>query len=301
MRKIFRLLIISYLMILIEIKTIVVSIRNTKLPKRHGGGRRHIERIDPMRHRDTNYIVRHRNRIGWKPLSLRSHHNGQPRFGRQDRIGNGDRIVRKCHGGGAEAVAGQITESAVQPRPGNQKDRTHGHPDRTTVQRIARVTRQQHGIHPEGGRRTKNGTNIRSVHHTVDDDDAPGIPTCVFHRAGCGATHGTQHSARQDIARQRSEQLPPARIDGHVAATTDDVGGITGDVFLLAQEGQRFISGIQCYTDHLRAFGYEQAFIGLDAVAQLGLGEGGEHLDSGVRQGGYFNNGHKAVFFLIRL
>ena len=107
MRKIFRLLIISYLMILIEIKTIVVSIRNTKLPKRHGGGRRHIERIDPMRHRDTNYIVRHRNRIGWKPLSLRSHHNGQPRFGRQDRIGNGDRIVRKCHGGGAEAVAGQ--------------------------------------------------------------------------------------------------------------------------------------------------------------------------------------------------
>ncbi|EEF88612.1 hypothetical protein BACCELL_03778, partial [Bacteroides cellulosilyticus DSM 14838] len=39
----------------------------------------------------------------------------------------------------------------------------------------------------------------------------------------------------------------------------------------------------------------------LDAVAQLGLGEGGEHLDSGVRQGRYFNNGHKAVFFLIRL
>ena len=139
MRKIFRLLIISYLMILIEIKTIVVSIRNTKLPKRHGGGRRHIERIDPMRHRDTNYIVRHRNRIGWKPLSLRSHHNGQPRFGRQDRIGNGDRIVRKCHGGGAEAVAGQITESAVQPRPGNQKDRTHGHPDRTTVQRLSLI------------------------------------------------------------------------------------------------------------------------------------------------------------------
>ena len=198
-------------------------------------------------------------------------------------------------------MAGQITESAVQPRPGNQKNRTHGHPDRTTVQRIARVTRQQHGIHPESGRRTKNGTNIRSVHHTVDDDDAPGIPTCVFHRAGCGATHGTQHSARQDIARQRSEQLPPARIDGHVAATTDDVGGITGDMFLLAQEGQRFISGIQCYTDHFRAFGYEQAFIGLDAVAQLGLGEGGEHLDSGVRQGGYFNNGHKAVFFLIWL
>ena len=72
-------------------------------------------------------------------------------------------------------------------------------------------------------------------------------------------------------------------------------------MFLLAQEGQRFISGIQCYTDHFRAFGYEQAFIGLDAVAQLGLGEGGEHLDSGVRQGGYFNNGHKAVFFLIWL
>ena len=82
---------------------------------------------------------------------------------------------------------------------------THGHPDRTTVQRIARVTRQQHGIHPEGGRRTKNGTNIRSIHHTVDDDDAPGIPTCVFHRAGHGATHGAQYSTRQDIARQRGE------------------------------------------------------------------------------------------------
>ena len=58
----------------------------------------------------------------------------------------------------------QITESAVQPRPGNQKDRTHGHPNRTTVQRIARVTRQQHGIHPEGGRRTKNGTKIGRAH-----------------------------------------------------------------------------------------------------------------------------------------
>ena len=134
-----------------------------------------------MRHRDTDYIVSRGNRIGWKPLSLRSHHNGQPGFGRQDRIGNGDRIVRKCHGGGAEAVVGQITESAVQPRPGNQKDRTHGHPDRTTIQRIARVTHQQHGIHPEGGRRTKNGTNVRGVHHTVDDDDAPGS-VCWFLR-----------------------------------------------------------------------------------------------------------------------
>ena len=138
-------------MILIEIKTIVVLIRNTKLPECHGRRCRHIERINPMRHRDTNYIVRRRNRIGWKPLSLCPHHDGQPGFGRQDRIGNGDRIVRKCHGGGAEAVAGQITESAVQPRPGDQKDRTHGHPDRTAVQRIARVTRQQHGIHSEGG------------------------------------------------------------------------------------------------------------------------------------------------------
>lgn len=53
----------------IEIITAIVLIRNTKLPERHGRRRRHIERIDPMRHRDTDYIVRRRNRIGWKPLS----------------------------------------------------------------------------------------------------------------------------------------------------------------------------------------------------------------------------------------
>ena len=51
-------------MILIEIKTAIVLIRNPKLPERHGRRRRHIERIDPMRHRDTDYIVRRRNRIG---------------------------------------------------------------------------------------------------------------------------------------------------------------------------------------------------------------------------------------------
>lgn len=41
----------------IEIITAIVLIRNTKLPERHGRRRRHIERIDPMRHRDTDYIV----------------------------------------------------------------------------------------------------------------------------------------------------------------------------------------------------------------------------------------------------
>ena len=54
------------------------------------------------------------------------------------------------------------------------------------------------------------------------------------------------------------------------------MGSVTFDVFMFAEESQRFVSGIQSHLDDLRAFGYEYALAGIEAVAQLGVGQGAE-------------------------
>lgn len=56
-------------------------LRHTKLPERHRRRGRHIERINPVRHRDTDYIVGFGNRLVRKPVAFGAHHDGQSGFG----------------------------------------------------------------------------------------------------------------------------------------------------------------------------------------------------------------------------
>lgn len=56
-------------------------LRHTELPERHRRRGRHIERINPVRHRDTDYIVGFGNRFVRKPVAFGAHHDGQSGFG----------------------------------------------------------------------------------------------------------------------------------------------------------------------------------------------------------------------------
>ena len=56
-------------------------LRHTKLPERHRRRGRHIERINPVRHRDTDYVVGFGNRFVRKPVAFGAHHDGQSGFG----------------------------------------------------------------------------------------------------------------------------------------------------------------------------------------------------------------------------
>jgi hypothetical protein len=65
----------------------------------------------------------------------------------------------------------------------------------------------------------------------------------------------------------------------------------------LTEQGHGFIAGLQRHPNHFRAFGDKDAPLRVNAVAQLGFGQGAEHFHSGMLQRGDFDNGHNVDFF----
>ena len=120
-----------------------------------------------------------------------SHHNSQPRFSRQYGMIYRDRIISQRHGSSTETKLVQIANRTIQPCPWNQEHRTHRHPYRTAIQRIARIACQQNSIYPKSSCRTEYRPDIGSVHHTVNDYNPPGIPADLFHRGQHRTTHST--------------------------------------------------------------------------------------------------------------
>ena len=96
--------------------------------------------------------------------------------------------------------------------------------------------------------------------------------------------HGTEHTARQGVTRQGCQQFATARIDRHIGTTSNDIGCITMDVFFLTKQRHRSVAGIQGHTYHLGAFGNEQAFVRIEPMTQLCLGERGINFHSGLSE-----------------
>ena len=164
---------------------------NPELPKGNSSCCSHIERIHSMCHRDTDYIISFSNCLVRKPIPFCSHHNSQPRFSRQYGMIYRDRIISQRHGSSTETKLVQIANRTIQPCPWNQEHRTHRHPYRTAIQRIARIACQQNSIYPKSSCRTEYRPDIGSVHHTVNDYNPPGIPADLFHRGQHRTTHST--------------------------------------------------------------------------------------------------------------
>ena len=168
---------------------------------------------------------------------------------------------------------------AVEPGPGYQKDRSHRHADGPTVQRVAAVAGEQHGIDAQGGGTAEDGTDIGGIDHAVDDHDAlfgafgEGAEHLFYWLFGLAA-HGTEHTTGEGVAGELRQQLAGTGVNGYGIATgCDDISGIARDMALLAKECLRLVAGLKRHTDHLGTLGDEKAFFAVETVAKLGFGE----------------------------
>ena len=95
------------------------------------------------------------------------------------------------------------------------------------------------------------------------------FPHSSCHVGCCGA----EHAARQRVAGERGEKLATAGVDRYVTATLDDVGGIAFDMARLAEQGYGQETLVESHVDDLRALGYHRAVFGMEAVAELVIGQ----------------------------
>ena len=130
------------------------------------------------------------------------------------------------------------------------------------------------------------------------NDHYPACPTAYFlHRTRSRTPHGTQHTPCQRITSEPGQQFPVARINWQMRHALHNVRRITRKMLPLTEQGHRFIAGLQRHPNHFRAFGDKDAPLRVNAVAQLGFGQGAEHFHSGMLQRGDFDNGHNVDFF----
>lgn len=93
-----------------------------------------------------------------------------------------------------------------------------------------------------------------------------------------GAAHGAEHSAGEFVAGEGLEDVTLTCVYGHVGrASGYDGGGVACDVPLFAEQGYGDESSGECRQDDFGAFYYDEGFVGMQAVAELCVGEAGKH------------------------
>lgn len=97
----------------------------------------------------------------------------------------------------------------------------------------------------------------------------------LFHRAGCRAVEGAEDAPGQLKAGELCQHLPICRVHRRVAAAAQDARCRAGDLLALHQQGHGLVACVQRTVDDLGALGDEDAFLRLEAIAQLVLGQPG--------------------------
>lgn len=177
------------------------------------------------------------------------------------------------HGHGLESAFAKGGERGVEPGPGQLEHRAHRHPHGPAVERVAAVGGEQRAVYAKGRGGTEDGPDVRGVAHRVEDDDAARLPAQLLPRGLLWPPHGAEHAARQRVASERGEKLATAGVDRYVTATLDDVGGIAFDMARLAEQGYGQETLVESHVDDLGAFGYHRAVFGMEAVAELVIGQ----------------------------
>ena len=210
-------------------------------------------------------------------VALGSHDEGQSWLGfelrRIERYG----VVGERHCHRLETKVAQ-SRQVVDPRPGHEEHAAHRHADGAAVERVARVLGQQDGIDAESRCRAEDSADVGGVAYAVDDDDASRSLAYFGHAPGQRTPHSAEHTPRQRVAGELSQQLPVACVDGHFGTASDDVGSVARDVPALTEQGLGLHACVEGHTDDLRAFGYEHTLLGHGPVSQLCFSQRAEHL-----------------------
>ena len=91
--------------------------------------------------------------------------------------------------------------------------------------------------------------------------------------------HGAEDTTRKGVSRKPRKEFAAAGEDLYTerGAHLNDFGGVPRDVPALAEEREGNESGLKRHLNDFRTLGDEDAVEGIEAVAQLRLGERGEH------------------------
>ena len=177
-------------------------------PKDDGSGGSHVERIDTVCHGDANRVVGAINHILCQSVSLSAEDDRQFLRLLQGGVARRDGVRFQCHGGSLEVHSVQVIVCIVNPRPGNQEDRTHGNANGSAVQRVAGGAGQQNGVHAQRRRRAEDGADVGCVRHAVDDCHASCVSAHFLCRENRRTTHRTEHAPREGVAGEFGEQFP---------------------------------------------------------------------------------------------
>ena len=246
-----------------------------------------------MAHGDAHHIVGAGNGLLWQAVALGAHHYSQSWLSGENRGVERDGLIGQRHRHSLEAQRVEALQWCGEPSPRNKEHRAHRHPHGAAVQRVARGGREQHGIDAQGCRRAKDGANVGSVGNTVNHHYSTGIAAHLLNRLGQWAPHGTQHAASEHIARELRQQLALTSIDGNIATPLNDGSRVALDVTSLTQQRKRLIASPQRHVNHLGTLGNKNALFGLEAVAQLRLGQSAKHLHPTLLQRCYLDYCHR--------
>ena len=182
------------------------------------GGRRHVQRVDPVhdRNRDNNIGHRQGGFRQARPLGpeKQGHTNGVIgaghlglQFGETD--GRDSAVGRRTWGQGGDDETGRPhLEQPGRPRrqPGERhvQDMSDGHPDRPAVERVGTGGVQKNTGYPESGGIAEQGADVLVVVEALEDGDKGRDlprqpvrprrrPVAVLHRWGRGGWPRPQH------------------------------------------------------------------------------------------------------------
>ena len=174
----------------------------------------------------------------------------------------------------------------VEPGPGELEDGAHADAAGAPVEGVAAGAREQHGVEAEGRGGAEDGAGVLAVDDGVEDRHTARAVEHLPHPAPGGTAHAAEHAAAELVAGEAFEHLAPGGVDGHAAV------GHAAKKLLLAEERDGLHPRRQRHADDLKALADEEPLGGMQAVAQLRLGEARVWFKLRRRQSVYLHNFH---------
>ena len=186
------------------------------------------------------------------------------------------------HGGRTKAEGAEFGQRIVRHGPRHAQRCAHRHTQRTAVQRVAGGGGEHHRVGAKGCHAAKHGAHIRAVGHAVEHHHAAGRAAHFGHAPGLRTAESAEHAACESVACERREHLAATRKHGHLRAACHEGCGVALQVLLLAQQSRGREAYIEGGGDDFGTLGHKEGGRGVEAVAQLCLGEATEHGHAGV-------------------
>ena len=236
-----------------------------------------------MGHGDLDRVVAGSDGVGGEAVALGAKHDGKLRLLCKLLVVDAHRAVAEGHRGGLESEGVEDVHPLLRPvcrglaqlPPGHLEHRTHADADGAAAERVAAGRVDEDSVHVQCRRRAEDSAHIGGVHDALQHGHPAGVFAELFHRAGCRAAEGAEHAPGQLKAGELCQHLPICRVHRRVAAAAQDARCRAGDLLALHQQGHGLVACVQRPVDDLGALGDKDAFLRLEAIAQLVLGQPG--------------------------